>query len=367
MARRILQIIPTLDRAGAEKQLTLLANGLVRRGIDVHICALTRGGPYEKELRESGLPYTVVGKRWKADPLAFWRLKDHIARLRPDLVHTWLFAAGAYGRVAASAAGVKHLIAGERCVDRWKSAWQWSVDRRLAARTSRITANTTAVRDYCVAHGLPAERFVVIANGIPPAPPSDISRATLLDELGLPSGVRLLGAIGRLWPQKRLKDLIWTFELVHVLHEDARLIVIGDGPLRRQLERYAQLVSARERVMFLGHRDDVWRIMPHLDFVWQASEYEGMSNTILEAMAAGRPVIASDIPGHRDLIVDQQTGYLVPIGDRAEFTRAAHAILGDAALAARLGSAGRQRVISQFPVEAMIDRHEQLYSQVLDS
>ena len=365
MAHRILQIIPTLDRAGAEKQLTVLAEGLAQRGFDVHICALTRGGPYEQQLRGAGLPYSIIGKRWKADPLTFWRLKQHIARLQPDLVHTWLFAAGAYGRAAARAAGVEHLVAGERCVDHWKSAWQWAVDRRLAASTDRLVTNTTAVRDYCAAHGLPAEKFVVIPNGVPPARPSDVTRVALLDELQLPHHAKLIGAIGRLWPQKRIKDLIWAFELVHVLHADARFLIFGDGPLRRQLERYAKLVSGPDRVRFLGHREDVWRILPHLDVVWQASEYEGMPNSIMEAMAAGRPVILSDIPGHRDLVVDQESGLLVPIGDRAEFTRAAHALLVDAALAERMGRAGQARMAAIYPPETMIDRHARLYQELL--
>ncbi|MGD9635808.1 MAG: glycosyltransferase, partial [Pirellulales bacterium] len=128
---RILHIIPTFDRAGAEKQLLVLARGLQEQGFDVHVTALTRGGPLHDEFRAAGIPTTIIGKRLKADPVALARLTRHIARLAPDIVHTWVFAAGSYGRVAARAAGVKHIVAGEYCVDRWKSSWQWFVDRRL--------------------------------------------------------------------------------------------------------------------------------------------------------------------------------------------------------------------------------------------
>jgi glycosyltransferase involved in cell wall biosynthesis len=201
---RILHIIPTLDRGGAEKQLVLLAEGLPRNEFDLHVCALTRGGPRQAELQAAGVPVTVIGKRWKADPLAFWQLRKHIARLQPALVHTWLFAAGAYGRAAARSAGVKRLVAGERCVDRWKAAWQWTVDRRLARATDRIVTNSTGVQDYCVAHGLPAAKFTVIPNGVPPAPASDVSRDKLFYDLRLPTDARLIGVVGRLWPQKRV-------------------------------------------------------------------------------------------------------------------------------------------------------------------
>ena len=115
--RRILQIIPTLDRAGAEKQMAMLAGHLPRDEFDVRVCSLSRGGPLESELRQAGVPTTVIGKRWKADPLAWSRLRRHIARLRPDLVHTWLFAPNAYGRAAARRAGVERIVAGERGVE----------------------------------------------------------------------------------------------------------------------------------------------------------------------------------------------------------------------------------------------------------
>src|SRR5262245_29932854 len=113
---RLLHIIPTLVRGGAEKQLTLLALGLPREEFDVHVAVLTHSGPLEAALREAQVPVTVIGKRWKLDPLAYGRLKAHIRSLHPDIVHTWLFAANAYGRQAAASLGVKHVVAGERCV-----------------------------------------------------------------------------------------------------------------------------------------------------------------------------------------------------------------------------------------------------------
>jgi hypothetical protein len=96
----ILEIIPTLDQSGAEKQLTLLARGLPREEFDVRVCAMTRGGPLEADLAAAGIPVTVLGKRWKFDPYAFWRLWRLIKQIKPDLVHTWIFAANAYGRAA---------------------------------------------------------------------------------------------------------------------------------------------------------------------------------------------------------------------------------------------------------------------------
>jgi glycosyltransferase involved in cell wall biosynthesis len=358
---RILHIIPTFDRAGAEMQLLVLARGLARQDFDVHVCAVTRGGPLRGEFRAAGIATTVIGKRLKGDPIAFARLYQHIRRLRPDLVHTWVFAAGSYGRVAARLAGVKHLVAGEYGVDEWKSTWQWIVDRRLARVTDRYVTNNPAIRDYCAAHGLPGERFTVIANGILPARPSDASRAELLSELKLPDDARLVGVVSRLWPQKRVKDLIWAADLLRVLHDNLRLLVIGDGPERGMLERFARLASDLEHIRFLGHRNDVWRIMPHLDVFWNGSTSEGQPNAVMEAMAAGVPVVASDISGNRSLVVPGETGYLVPIAGRAARARATDQIFNDPALAARLGAAARRRMLDHFTVEQNVQRHAEMY------
>jgi glycosyltransferase involved in cell wall biosynthesis len=363
---RLLLIIPTLVRGGAEKQLVLLATGLPRDEFDVHVAVLTHSGPLEATLQAANIPVTVIGKRWKFDPLSYFRLKQHIQSLQPDIVHTWLFAANAYGRQAALSSGVKHVLAGERCVDPWKSTGQLTIDRALAKRTEKIVTNSSGVKDFYVSRGLPAEKFVIIPNGI--TPPADTApqttRAALLAELSLPANARLIGAVGRLWPQKRVKDLIWAADLLKSTRDDTHLLIVGDGPQRSRLERYRDQNEIADRVHFLGERDDVPRLMPHFDTLWLASEYEGQSNAILEAMAAGVPVVATDIPGNRDLVIDGVTGYLVPVGDRFEFTRRTHWLLDDKALRERLGAAARDRIQHEFTVEQMVQRHAELYRQI---
>lgn len=365
MPHRILHIIPTLDRSGAEKQLVMLARGLPRERFDVQVCVLTRSGPLGEDLDQAGIPWTLIGKRWKADPLAYFRLKRHIQDARPDLVQTWLFAANSFGRAAALAARVKRIVASERSVDPWKSWWQLAIDRRLARRTDAIVVNSSGVSDFYSRHGLPADKFVVVPNGIEPPRPSRVSRADLLASLDLPGHVRLIGTVGRLWPQKRMKDLIWAADLLKVIRDDVHLLIVGDGPMRDRLERYRRQVRIEDKVHFLGHRDDVPDLLPHFDVFWLASGYEGLPNVVMEAMSAGVPVVATDIPGTRDLVQHDATGFLVRVGDRAAFARHTMQLLDDPALHGRIRAAAQTRMATEFNMERMIARYVGLYDRLL--
>jgi glycosyltransferase involved in cell wall biosynthesis len=365
MTKRILQIIPTLDRAGAEKQLCLLAKGLPRDEFDLHVCALTRGGPLEADLDAAGVPLTIIGKRWKIDPRTFFQLKDLVKRLQPDLIHAWMFAANTYGFAAGRLCGVKNILVGQRCVDLWKSRLQLAADRALAKRCRFVVVNSEGVRDFYVAHGTPSEKVRVIPNGVALPGPCSTTRKQLLGELDLPENSRLIGLVGRLWPQKRVKDAIWAADLLKVIRDDVHLLVIGDGPERDRLRRFRDQVNIPDRVHFLGSRSDVPRLMPHFDVLWSTSGYEGQSNAVLEAMASGVPVVATDIPGTRELVISEETGYLVSVGDRACFAKYTERLLNDSELAARLSAAARQRVQSEFSIEKMIERHVELYRRVL--
>jgi glycosyltransferase involved in cell wall biosynthesis len=362
---RILHIIPTLVRGGAEKQLALLAAGLPRDTFDVHVAVLTHSGPLEEDLRAADVPLHFIGKQWKVDPFAWRRLRNLIRTLRPDIVHTWLFAANSYGRSAAWSAGVKQIVGGERCVDPWKQWHQFAIDRWLLDKSRCVVTNSTGVQAFYGEHGFPEEKFVVIPNGValPTAPPLD--RGAFLAEWNIPEDARLTAAVGRLWPQKRIKDLIWAGDLLRCVRDDTHLLIIGDGPQRWRLERYRDQCDMIGRIHFLGERSDVSSLLPLCDCLWLASGYEGQSNAILEAMAAGLPVVATDIPGNRDLVVPDVTGYLVAAGDRAGFARKTNVLLNDERLRQRLGQAGRERIAREFTVEQMVARHADLYQRLV--
>jgi len=361
VTQRILHLIPSLDRTGVATQMVLLAHKLPHDRFDVHVCALSRGGPLEAELAEAGVPTTVIGKRWRLDPQAYWRLRRHVADLRPDVVHAWTGPANAYGYAAARACGLDRIVVAQRCLDPGKGPVEWAVDRHIGRHCSQVVVNSPTVRDFYVRLGVPAEKIRVIASAVDPVGPSDTTRGQLLAELDLPEGSRLVGVVGPLEMRKRLKDAIWAADLLKVIRDDVHLLLIGDGPHRDRLRRYRDQVVIRDKVHFLGHRSDVPRLLPHFDALWSTSGCEGQSSAILEAMAAGVPVVASDIPGTRDLVVPDETGYLVPLGDRAAVARYTNKLLDDADLAARLGRAAAARAREHFSVERMVEQYAALY------
>jgi glycosyltransferase involved in cell wall biosynthesis len=183
--RKLALIIPTMVRGGAEKQLCLLATNLPRDQIEVHVFLLTHDGPRSDELRAAGIPVTLIGKRFKADPTAYFRLRRWLKDWDGDVMHSWLFAANAYARHAAKKVGVPVILGSERCVDRWKTETHFAIDRYLVKRTDGITTNSHGVLEFYREHGIPESKIFVIANGILARNASEISREEAARRLGI--------------------------------------------------------------------------------------------------------------------------------------------------------------------------------------
>lgn len=366
---KVMLLVPTLDQSGAEKQLVLLACRLPPDEFDVHVVALTRSGPLAKELADHGVRLTVLGKKWKFDPFTFWRLRKLIQGEQPDILHTWLFAANAYARLI-----VGHLmshrpkiVVSERCVDVWKSGWQLWLDQKLIGRTDRLIGNSHAVAEFYRSIGYPADIVRVIHNGISIPENVTTDREALLAELEIPVGSPVIGFIGRMARQKRGEDIVFAMALVAILRPDAHLLMIGEGPERDKLMKFARDIGIDNLVRFTGHRADAAKFLSVMDVFWLASDFEGLSNSLMEAMAAGVPCIASDIPPNRELVVDGETGFLVRVGDRVGFQQFTDRLLSDAELARRLGDAGRERMRREFNIDSMVDAHAKLYREVVTS
>ena len=367
---RVGLLIPTLDRSGAEKQFTLLATGLPRDEFDVRAIALTRSGPYADELQAAGIPLTVIGKRAKFDPFSFWRLRAELVRQDPDILHTWLFSANAYGRLCAHAIPRAKIVVSERCVDSWKANWQLWLDRRLIARTDRLVGNSASVVEFYRELGVPPEKLACVPNGIECEPDKGEGtrrgrREQLLIELHLPPDSFVVGFIGRLAKQKRVEDLIWMVEILRQIRPQLQLVVIGDGPGRERLERFTRDIHCDRHVTFLGHREDAARFLPAFDVFGLASSFEGMSNSVMEAMSVGLPIVASDIPPNRELIVQSETGFLFKLADTVGIMQFVRRLIDEPGLAEQLGQAGRERIQREFNIPRMVEGYANIYRELL--
>lgn len=365
---KILLVIPTLDQSGAEKQFALLGTHLPRPQYDVSVVTLTRAGYYADPITDAGIPLVNLGKRWKFDPLAMRRLRREMDRFAPDIVHSWLFTANAYVRLVLPARRQYRIVVSERCVDVWKSGWQTWLDRRLISRTDALVGNSESVRQFYRELGLPDDKLSVVKNAveIPEGVDRDSVRRELITRYQLPEDAFLIIYAGRLATQKRLPDLLWAIQVLRQIDPRAHLLIAGEGPLRANLELKAERLECARHVRFLGHQPDVPQLLKAADCFWLASEFEGMSNSLLEAMACGVPVLASDIAANRELVTHDQTGYLIKLGDGVGFAKFTQRLMQNPELVTRLSAAAQQMIATQHSLAQMLSGYETLYQRLLE-
>jgi glycosyltransferase involved in cell wall biosynthesis len=363
----VLQLIPTLDRSGAEKQMVMLAKGLPRDRFRVEVATLTRLGAFEAELKAAGIPVTAIGKRFKLDPFALVRLTQFLKARRFDVVQTWIFAANTYGRVAARLAAVPVVVVAEMAVDLWKGRSEKFVDRRLATWCDRLVGNSHAVVDFYRTLGVPDDRLAMIYSGTEAEEIPAVDPRAIRAELGFEAEAPLVLFVGRLAEQKRVDDLLKAIDLLQHVQPNLRTVIVGEGPLRDRLEETASAFQLDGRVRFLGHRDDVPRLMAAADVVVLPSAYEGLPNVVLEAMHFRKPVVATAAPGTTEVVVDNETGMLVPVGNVMLLARSIRDLVRNPELASRLGEAGRARVEAHFRADAMVAQFAELYENLARS
>lgn len=360
----VLQLIPTLDRSGAEKQMVLLAKGLPRDRFRVEVAALTRLGPLEAELRDAGIPVTLIGKALKIDPFALLRLTRFLKAGKFDVVQTWVFAANSYGRVAARRAKVPVVVTAEMAVDLWKTRGHLAIDRRLARWTDKVVGNSNAVVDFYRMVGLPDDKLAMIYSGVSDDESPAVDRAGVRAAFGWPADVPLLIFAGRLMPQKGVEDLINALDLLQHVRPELKTLIVGGGPLMSDLEELTHSYDLDDKVRFLGHRSDARTLLAASDLLVLPSLYEGLPNVVLEAMQYRKPVVATAAPGTTEVVVDHETGLLVPLKSPQALALAIRALIDDPALARKYGEAGRARAEAVFGVPTMIERFAELYESL---
>ncbi|HAF11099.1 MAG TPA: glycosyl transferase family 1 [Chloroflexi bacterium] len=378
MTRRlhIFYLIGTLDIGGAEGQLVQLLKGLDRDRFSATVCCLTSAaGPYADDIRQLGIdvysigfqglrifryPHRVAGQ--------LFRLARLIRRERPDIVHGYLFWAYVLGTFAARAARVPRVVSSRRSLGNFKAGklHYLLLERLSNAMTSLVIANSRAVRaDAMRQEKLPPRKVIVIYNGVDSSQFRATAPAALVEDLQLQDAEPVVTVVANFIDYKGHGFFFDAWRRVAATVPSAVAILVGDGPERAKWEGRIMADALGSSVRFVGSRRDIPAILALTDIVVHPSLEEGFSNAILEAMAAGRPVVATAVGGNTEAIQDGRTGILVPARDSEALAAAILILAREPGRAREMGSAGRERVARHFSVEQMVRSYESVYERLL--
>lgn len=356
-------LITSLDRGGAETQLVRLALALHRRGRKVGILTMLPSSAFVEDLQAAGIPLVECLLPSRKQP---WRMIPKVVRQlrawRPPVLVTFNFPADVMGRIAGKLAGIPAIVGSLR------TAFVKNRLRRLFYRfteplISLTVSNSQAAIDYMVADRLLTPRKTcVIPNGmLASSYPAAVSRETVREELGAAPGAFLWLAVGNLRPAKDYPTLLEAASRCAAAHPAFQLCVVGGGEDLEALLANVEARGLRERVQFLGQRADVPRLLAAADAFVLSSAWEGLPNTVMEAMALALPVVATRVGGVSELLEEGVSGFIVPSRDPASLARGMDTIMALAPEArSAMGAAGRARMVADFDIERVVDRWEEV-------
>lgn len=361
---RVAHLIHGLGLGGAQQVIRFLVAS--RSPGFEHFVYSCHGGVFERPIAAAGATVRIVPRRLpKLDPLWVLALARQMRRDGIEVVHGHLFGDSLHGYFACRLRGLLPMVMTIHNSADARTGLQLRGYRYLlGARTLPVACAEFVRRSFVETHGAVAERLQTIANGIPdrPAPASRQElRAGLAAALGLPADALWLATLGRLAEQKAYGVLLEALARLPAGTPDWRLALLGDGPLRGELEARAEALGLAGRVVFAGFRDDAAALLPAFDGVVFSSHFEGLPIALLEAMAAGKPVVSTAVGGIPAALEDEREALLVPPRDPAALAAGLARLLADGALRDRLGAAARRRYLREFHADAMTRSYEEVY------
>jgi glycosyltransferase involved in cell wall biosynthesis len=361
--QRILHLVSRLDGYGGARMLRYLAASQAAAGAQVTVVASRVEVDPARELRERGVYVVTLKSRWRFDPLALGRLAKLRRRLAADATHCWDAATllqALMTQGVASGGALATTLDAVQVGARWMPRIVQVGGQRVNAWAASDPTAERWLRRH-VQHGCSE----LIRRGVENVERSDSHRERLRGELGVLPGEIAIVVAGPLARHKQIDEAIWFFELVRVLHDNARLLIFGEGPDRGRLERFAGEVSDPGCVRFCGYRPDFQQLLPAADMYWQLDQSPSTPFALLEAQAAGITVIASDVSAHRAAVEHEHTGLIVPVGARAELARAADRLIVDEALRRRLATAALAGVAENWSLDVAVTSYLEFYNRVL--
>jgi glycosyltransferase involved in cell wall biosynthesis len=350
----VLCVISDLDYGGAARQLTLLATYLPRDAFALRVCVLGCETAWTEALRQAGVAVEVLGWQRPFDLFPLLALRRALRSLRPAVVHAW--GASALRALALiGGRGDARLIVSAPLYPGPSAAW---ADRWLLRRAPRVTAFTAGEAERYRRVGVPGDRVVVVTPAVAAEAPGG---ETAAETASVPPGARVLLGVGPLWPHKCFRDAVWALDILHYLYDDLKFVLVGDGPDRDAITAFSHSAELSGRVHFTGRVPEVTPWLRRADVVWVPGRGGGTCAT-LEAMAAGKPVVAGRTAGPADLVADGVSGYLVEPGDKTTLARQTRLLLDDPDRRRQFGEEGRRRAAGH-TVERLVCTFTDLYAE----
>lgn len=357
---RILHLVENLNLGGAERVVISLVLQQVADGHDCRVVCLFESGDLANELRQAGVAVTPCNKNPGLDFKALWRLRKILRQTRPQVMHSHNVMPHYYGVLAALGAPMRRINTRHGMGDFLDNRRQRLLYRLSLVMTDYVCCVCNAARYQFVRSSVvPPDKAVTVFNGISINPVKE-PKGCLRRELGLAPGARVIGTVGRLNPAKDHITLIMAFEDLAERDESLHLVLVGDGGERAKLTALATDSRYHERIHFLGARSDVPRLLPDFSLFVLSSLTEGFSVALIEAGAAGVPMLATNVGGNAEILADGR-GRLVPPRDSVALADAARAMLDDHAGTAAMREAAQRWISRHCTVNAMAHRYYRVY------
>jgi len=361
----VLQFLTVFGIGGTERQVLNLVQGLDTSRFGVEVACLKRWGALLPEMEATGVPITEYKTSSLYNHKALWnqiRFANHLRKRNVEIVHTYGFYSNVFAIPPARLAGAAAVLASIRDTGEHLTPMQKRIEKLFCRMADCIVTNAEAVRNRLTNEGYAAEKIVVIHNGIEltryARKPGELG---LHRELGVPSNTQLVAVFARLNELKGIEYFLRAAAGLIERFRNVRFLIVGDGASRLELERYAQRLGLNKHVVFLGFRLDVPALLSEISVSVLPTLSEGLSNSLLEAMAASVPVVATTVGGNPEVVQGGVTGLLVPPRDAEALARAIGQFLEDPWLGKTFGLAGRERVSKRFALEHMTRATERLY------
>jgi len=371
---KVLFLVTGLAYGGAETQVVHLATRLKSRGWEVRVVSLMPPKAYMEELEAAGIPVFSLGIRQKLpDPRPVLRLARLIRDWRPDIVHSHMVHANILARIVRPMVRAPVLVCTAHNIDERGRKGSGRLREFLYRLTDPLCDLTTQVsraglERYVRVGAVPAEKIRFIPNGVDTArfKPDQQTRLRLRQELGLEEAFVWL-AVGRFDVQKDYPNMLRAFAQVVEKQSETFLLIAGDGPLRPAVEELARDLRLEEHVQFLGIRRDIPELMNAADAYLMSSIWEGMPMVLLEASASELPIVATDVGGNREVVLDGTTGFLVPPNDSEALAQAMLRLMSlSGEERRRMGKLARQHIEAHYSLNRVVDMWEALYKELLE-